>query len=100
MQIQEKKRLTLDNQTQEACFSCLGIQLQRQRQANSAFHGVVVTDAIKLVNSKMEHLNTEQKKMLDVIQSESQEAETETSRKVKETDLDVGQPQSKASDVF
>jgi hypothetical protein len=37
----------------------------------------------------MEHLNTEQKKMLDIIQSESQDTET-----------DVGQPQSNASGVF
>jgi hypothetical protein len=32
-------------------------------------NGVVVTDALKYVNSKMEHLNSEQKKGLEVIQS-------------------------------
>lgn len=43
-------------------------------------NGVVVTDALKYVNSKLSHLNGEQKKMLDIIKSKGRDTESETNK--------------------
>jgi Trp operon repressor len=52
-------------------------------------NGIVVTDAIKYVNSKMNHLKTEQKKMLDIITSQSTSQDKETETETKEIDIET-----------
>jgi uncharacterized membrane protein YukC len=51
-------------------------------------NGVVVTDAIKYVNAKMDHLNNQEKKLLQDIKDkriEDTEAETETEAEAEDT---------------
>ena len=64
------------------------VKLEARRIANDCYryimdlttNGIVVTDAIKYVQGKMEHLNTEEKKLLQDIKED----------KTKNEDIDLG----------
>ncbi|MGA8106612.1 MAG: hypothetical protein WB815_08140, partial [Nitrososphaeraceae archaeon] len=83
------------------------VKLEARRIANDCYryimdlttNGIIVTDAIKYVQGKMDHLNTEEKKLLQDIKGK-EDAESEDNRRSENSERDLEEQQQTHNGIF